>query len=204
VPSRISVPPIIFALFLVSCAGGVKNAADAPGVVTLGEQGRFTLLDPQYIEAPLDTAQRISGAYGKEEFAVNAWVKADGGGVSMVFMSGPGMSLGEFEFSAGSVSLVSPYLPGNIRAEYLAADFQLCYYQVEALRKALDGLTLYAGPKPMPRSDARETRPIPDAQLRRIYEGDNLIIEIETGAGEIKYTNLLRNYSYTITAGAAE
>ncbi|MDR2182366.1 MAG: DUF3261 domain-containing protein [Treponema sp.] len=186
-PFRIPVSPLVFALLLLSCAGGVKETAETPRVVTLGERGRFTLLDPRYIEAPLDTVQRISGAYENGEFAVTAWVKADGAGVSMVFMSGLGISLGEFEFGAGSISLVSPYLPASIGPEYLAADFQLCYYQVEALGKALDGLTLHAG-----------------GNVRRIYEGENVIIEIETGAGEIRYTNLLRNYSYTITAGTAE
>jgi hypothetical protein len=179
----------ISVFFLFSC--GVKTTNE-PRAIILGERGSFTLLDPKYLEAPLDAAQNISGSYGKNQFSVTAWVKADSSGISMIFMGSMGVSLGEFEFDGVSISLVSPYLPKNTRAEYLAADFQLCYYQVEALQKALDGLTLRIEIKP----EAQGT------EIRRIYEGENLIIEIEKMVNSITYTNILRNYSYTITGEA--
>jgi hypothetical protein len=176
------------AVFLFSC-GNVSFDKE----ILLGERGSFTLLDPAYIEEALDTEQRITARYGDTEFTAGAWVQADAKGISMLFFNNFGASLGEFEYHSGAAAISSPYLPKNIKAEYFAADFQLCYYRVEELQKALAGLTI--------KSDAGE---IPGTSIRRIYEDGALIIEIIKTYTDVTYTNKLRGYSYTIVNTPAQ
>ena len=82
--------------------------------------------------------------------------------------------------------------PPSFRAEYLAADFQFCFYRPEALREALAkcGLAFELLDDAVSRTE-----------IRRIREGKQIIIEIEKTADLVHYRNFLRGYAYTL-AGA--
>ncbi len=73
--------------------------------------------------------------------------------------------------------------PQSFKPEYIVADFQLCFYDPDIVRRALKdcGLVL-------------ETQ----SNFRRIFEGKSLIIEIERASGAVKFVNHLRGYSYTL------
>jgi hypothetical protein len=146
----------------------------------------FRLLPPGDIEKPLDMAQRMSGNYGETSFTLNCWVRADTTGIFMSFFNEMGADMGELEYTGEGLSFSSPYAPQNLKAEYLIADFQFCFYNFEALVSGLGGLTLK-------RELSGET------ELRRIYEGERLLIEIEKTPAHVRYANRLRSYAYTIT-----
>jgi hypothetical protein len=134
-------------------------------------------------------AQHITGAWDGREFILDAWTEADENRVVMVFFSTLGNGLGDLSFDQGGLSFSSPLLPPTVQAEYILADFQFCFYRVEALEPALKraGLTLRveqpAGGRP---------------EVRLILEGDRPLIRIEKDAARVVYTNYFRGYSYTL------
>jgi hypothetical protein len=180
-----------FALLAVvclhSCATKQAEASFAPVYVT--DQVKYVLLPPSNIKDPLDMAQQISGSWGKQEFLMDAWVRADQKGISMALFNSLGTTLGDLSFSDRALSFSSPLFPSSFKAEYIIADFQFCFYRIDALVPALRGLTLvveiWDG-----LSGSRE--------VRRILEGKKLIIEIEKTDGMVRYTNHLRGYAYTL------
>jgi hypothetical protein len=74
----------------------------------------------------------------------------------------------------------------------MAADFQLCYFRREALSRALGeiGLSLDV-------IGGGDENGLP-TEIRRIGENGRTIIEIEKTGNEIRYTNFLRGYGYTL------
>jgi hypothetical protein len=175
---------------LVSCATQSKHPAFSPVYVT--DRAKFILLPAAEIEAPLDGPQQISGSYGKQEFIMEAWVKADENEVNMALFNSFGAGMGDFSFRDEGILLSSPVFPASFKAEYLAADFQFCFYKAEALEAALEecGLSL----------EVEKTGSEPENyhEIRRIREGEKIIIEIEKTREQIRYTNLLRGYAYTL------
>jgi hypothetical protein len=103
----------------------------------------------------------------------------------MELLNDLGGSLGELSFTGEELSFTSSFFPRNLKAEYVAADFQFCFYQVPALRRALEGISI-------------ETEGEQNTERRFFYEGNKLLIEIEKKPGSVEYTNHLRGYSYSI------
>ncbi|MDR2073675.1 MAG: DUF3261 domain-containing protein [Spirochaetaceae bacterium] len=155
------------------------------GPVYLSEGAGFPLLLPEHIEKNIDMFQRISGVYRERHFELNAWVRADGTGITMELLNDMGSSLGELAFTEKGLRFTSSYFPGTLPVEYAVADFQLCFYRIPALQGALGRLRL-------------ETKTGDSLERRLVYDGDALIIEIEKEPGSLRYTNHLRAYSYTI------
>jgi hypothetical protein len=168
-----------------SCA--TRPPASSYEPVSITTKARFILLGPEYLEAPLDMAQHIRGSYGDREFLADAWVKADNNGIVMALFNSMGASLGEFSFDDEGVSFSSALFPAIVKPEYIAADFQFCFYQAEALEAALKRAGLGF------RAEAVE-----GGGIRRITEGSTPIITIEKKAASISYTNHLRGYAYTL------
>jgi hypothetical protein len=150
---------------------------------------QYVLLPPTAIEKPLDMAQQISGSYGNQDMVMDAWVQADDQGITLALLSSMGSSLGELSFSEGALSFVSSLFPPSLRVEYVVADFQFCFYRIDALKPALGKLRLTVEIQDGP-GGARE--------VRRILDGKKLIIEIEKAPEAVHYTNYLRNYRYTL------
>jgi hypothetical protein len=172
-------------LFFSACAGkpSIKNNY---GHVYLTNDASFILLPPEHIEKELDMFQRISGAYGKNQFDMNVWVKADKTEIVMELFNDMGNSMGTLVFSGTELNFTSPYIPSNKKAEYAVADFQFCFFKADVLRSALGKLSL----KIENDSAGNETR--------FIYDGKKCIIEIKKNPGLVRYINYLRGYSYAI------
>jgi hypothetical protein len=181
----------------VSC--GTSPQGLRAGPVYISDSLQFRLLPPGGIEKPMDMSQRIGGSYGERRFEINAWVKADGSGLRIVFYNDLGGGMGELYYGKEGLSFDSPYFPKNIRAEYLVADFQFCFYDFEALRAALAADSQSGTKLVLERSFGTAPPPGEQTELRRIYEGDKVLIEIEKTPSRLRYTNRLRGYSYTIT-----
>ena len=177
-------------LYPVSCATQPSTSRFEP--VFLSGQARYYLLPAAEIERPVDCAQQISVRYEGQEFTMDAWVKADANGIEMSLFNALGVGMGDFSFSDDGVSLNSPVFPPSFKAEYMAADFQLCYFRREALGRALGeiGLSLDV----IGGGDENGLR----SEIRRISEAGELIIEIEKNGNEIRYANFLRGYGYTL------
>ena len=179
---------LLFAVILIclsSCAS--SPAARRSGLYAwLTDDSKYMLLRPENIENPMDSHQLFSALYGNRSFLFIAWVKADSTGIDMTFMNELGTNMGELSFREGSVSYSTPMLPEFIGGEYIVADFQLCYYNAPALRKALEscGLSL------------DET-----GNVRRVYKGKNLVMEIEKNQNTVKLVNHYRGYTYTLEGG---
>jgi hypothetical protein len=176
--------PVLF--LLASCQSApASRRAQSYGPVTVSGDTSFSLLAPGHIAKNLDMLQRISGSYGNNHFDMNAWVMADANGISMELFNDMGNSLGQLLYTGTDLAFTSSYFPRGLKAEYAVADFQFCFYRIEALRSVLGNIKL-------------ETESAADLERRRFYDGDTLIIEIEKTAASVHYTNHLRSYAYTI------
>ena len=176
-------------LCLVSCATKHDSSHFSPVYVT--DQARYVLLPPSNIETPLDMAQQITGKYGKQEFLLDAWVKADEGELTIALFNALGADMAQLSFDGAGISLVSSVFPPAVKPEYIAADFQFCFYRVDVLVSALkaSGLTLT--------TDIQDTLD-GGKEVRTIYSGNKQIIEIVKTGEMVQYANFLRGYSYTL------
>jgi hypothetical protein len=175
---------------LVSCAAQAPVSPFSPVYVT--NSAFFMLLPAAEIEKSIDGPQQMTGNYGGAAFVLTAYVRADETGIDMAFFNDLGADMGNFSFNGQAVSFHSPVFPSQVKAEYLAADFQFCFYRPEALRQALAGQNLGFELLRAAGEDGA------DREIRRISGGRETIIEIEKTAGYIRYTNFLRGYAYTI------
>jgi len=171
-------PTLVF--ILCSCS---SLAVDKRPYAYLADRSKYILLPSAAIEKPVDMAQHISALYNGQRSYFSAWVLADENRIDMSLFNELGASMGELSYKEGVVSLSSAVFPQSVKPEYIVADFQLCFYDPDLVRMALKdcGLVLDV-----------------DNNQRRIFEGKNLIIEIEKSSGEVKLVNHLRGYSYTL------
>ncbi|MDR2631957.1 MAG: DUF3261 domain-containing protein [Spirochaetaceae bacterium] len=178
---------LFLTFLLISCVTKPSESPYPP--VYLTRRAWYTLLPPNEIEAPLDLGQHITGTYGEEEFVLEAWTEADENRVTMAFFNSLGVSMGDLSFDGGGLFFSSAFLPPQVTAEYILADFQLCFYRPEALEKALNraGLTF------------KVEKAVDTAwEVRSLFEGKTLIIKIEKGSSSVVYTNYFRRYAYTL------
>jgi hypothetical protein len=134
-------------------------------------------------------AQQISAVYSGRDYLFYAWVKADETGTVMAIFNSFGAGMGELSYREGMVSFSSPFFPPSLKPEYIMADFQLCFYEIEAVSRALKGCGLGL---------ETEKDGVGGREIRRISDGKKLIIEIEKTKTAIRYVNHLREYAYTL------
>lgn len=171
---------------LVSCLTTPEPPSPyAPVYIT--DRGKYSLLPPAELEYPMDMPQQISGRFGTRELVMNAWIQADHTQITMVLFNSFGTGMGEVFFREGSVSLSSPLFPPSLKPEYIIADFQFCFYRAGALSRALEDCGLALS---VEQDGYRE--------IRTITERKKPVIKIEKTKTVLRYTNYLRDYSYTL------
>ena len=165
-----------------SCATGVKYREDRPHAY-LTDTSSFILLPTGAVGKSMDMAQRISASYQGRDFFMMAWVKADETVIEMTLLSEMGTTIGELSYRDELISFSSEVFPASLKPEYIIADFQLCFYDTVLLARALKNCGL----------DMESS-----GSARRVLRGKNLIYEIEKNNEEVRLTNHLRGYAYTL------
>lgn len=104
-------------------------------------------------------------------------------------------TIAELAYANDSVSFASSLIDvEKMKAEYVLADFQACFYPFDALKKNFEkhGFTF---------TEKRSTENgNPDFE-RVLSENGNVIFRIVRKANEIVFENVLRHYAYHITLG---
>jgi hypothetical protein len=185
----------VFLVLLVSLFAACKTEAKYSPYppVAITSRARYFLLPPSAIEEPLDMPQQVTGRYGEQEFIIDCWVQANEQGITIALFNSFGTEAGYLAFTDGAVSFFSSVFPPNLRAEYIVADFQFCFYRVDLLSQALkdSGLTLVVEIR-----DGIEEKE--SQEVRTIFAGKKPVVEIVKTESAVSLKNFLRDYSYTL------
>ena len=188
---------LAFLLALVGC----HHSHVAPGVapVYYSDSRSVELLPTAAMTDPIDMPQHIAGNFTKpdgstDSFEADSWVRANDSILSITMFTGFGTTLGEITYERDSVKAESSVLDvTKMKAEYLVADFQVCFYPFAQLKVNFEkaGFTFV---------ESRDASADGD-YVRTLKEGDRVILVATKKAREVSLVNELRKYSYRITLG---
>ena len=127
------------------------------------------------------------GRYGSQNFNIYVYVLADSSNISLVGITPTGQQL--FDISYASEILTATAAMGfpNDMARYILMDFQLTFFNVDALKSKLRRAGLVFSEE--------KTK---NSSRRTLSNGDSLIIEIVNNGPVIQFSNHLRGYVYEI------
>lgn len=194
------------AVCLTSCHQSLVKPNSVP--IYYSDSGYINLLPTQAMSGSLDGLQHLEGTFSKDPTAQGAqedtssktfsgevWVRANDTLLSITLMSGFGTTIAELTYAKDSVSFASSLIDvEKMKAEYVLADFQACFYPFDALKKNFEkhGFVF---------TEKRSTEDgNPDFE-RVLSENGNVIFRITRKANEIVFENVLRHYAYHITLG---
>ncbi|MCL2129446.1 MAG: DUF3261 domain-containing protein [Treponema sp.] len=184
---------LLFFFVSFACVISCKSVAKKDSLgsdslyVDITDSSKFVLLPTGGIVGAMDMVQFLSFEYGGQVYFFNAWVKANDNEIEMAFFNELGKSMGELSYRNGSANFSSPifqrFIIQFIKPEYIIADFQFCFYDPILLARSLKDIGLVL--------EASENS-------RRIFSGNEVIIEIEKTNNAVKLVNNLRGYIYTL------
>lgn len=178
---------IVSCLALVACASSPKPGATTQPV-WLTNQKSITILPVSALAGTLVLQQQIEGDYQGQGYVMQTVIDADESHFSLIALNSFGTQVFDLEYDDLGIRYESGLPIGNIKCEYLMADFQLCYFPAPALEAMISAAGL----------EFAETGD--GASLRRtVSDAGQLIIEIERRDGILHYRNLLRGYAYHIS-----
>ncbi len=194
---------LAFLLALVGC--GSSNVKPGTAPVYYSDSRSVELLPTAAMTDPIDMPQHIAGSFTKpdgstDSFEADSWVRANDSILSITMFTGFGTTLGEITYERDSVKAESSVLDvTKMKAEYLVADFQVCFYPFAALKENFEkaGFTFVEA------RDASADGEVSAAgdYVRTLKEGDRVILVATKKAREVSLVNELRKYSYRITLG---
>ncbi len=194
---------LAFLLALVGC--GSSNVKPGTAPVYYSDSRSVELLPTAAMTEPIDMPQHIAGNFTKpdgstDSFEADSWVRANDSILSITMFTGFGTTLGEITYERDSVKAESSVLDvTKMKAEYLVADFQVCFYPFAALKENFEkaGFTFVEA------RDASADGEVSAAgdYVRTLKEGDRVILVATKKAREVSLVNELRKYSYRITLG---
>lgn len=185
---------IISAVFLMAC----NHSMVKPGVtpVFYSDSRSVTLLPTHAMTSSIDGPQHLEGTFSKADgtesrFEGDSWVQANDTILTVMLFSGFGATIAELTYAKDSVSFSSSVMNvEKMKAEYVLADFQTCFYPYESLRNNFE------------RSGFEfEERRNGDDFVRTLSENGTTILKVEKKGPEIILVNELRHYNYHITLG---
>ena len=188
---------LAFLLALVGC--GSSNVKPGTAPVYYSDSRSVELLPTTAMTEPIDMPQHIAGSFTKpdgstDSFEADSWVRANDSILSITMFTGFGTTLGEITYERDSVKAESSVLDvTKMKAEYLVADFQVCFYPFAALKENFEkaGFTFV---------ESRDVSAAGD-YVRTLKVGDRVILVATKKAREVSLVNELRKYSYRITLG---
>ena len=137
--------PFVRALLLV-CAlllvAGCHHSRVAPGTapVYYTDERAVSLLPTEAMNANLDMPQHLRGEFTQQDgstksFEGDSWVRANDTTLSIMLFSGFGTTIAEITYTKDSVHFESSVMDvEKMKAEYVLADFQVCFYPYKALK----------------------------------------------------------------------
>lgn len=190
--TKSSIIKFSFLIFLFFSCNSTKNIREnliSPVYVT--NTKKFYLLSPNNIQENIDKVQLLSGSFGENSFSINSYLQADENGIFLSLFNDLGSGMGDLVYDGTEVSFESKVFPKALKAEYIVADLQFAYYDVDSLQKSLAtlGLDFF--------SDVLSD----GTKVRVIKNKDKIIEEIKQKDGVLTIENKLRNYKYVLTEG---
>lgn len=170
-------------LVFASCAS-MKQNIKYPVHVT--NTAVIDLLPASDMKGAIDGLFSLEMKSKGKSFCALSYLTADDTGIYATLLNDFGMNIASLSYTGEELNLDSAVLPKNMRAQYLVADLQFALYDIDALQSALNGAGLVL------KIDGDSTR-------RTIMKGKKIIEEIEINGGNIKVSNVLRDYELYAT-----
>lgn len=198
------IPALTFSLFLLFSCNSTRNPAGLSEAeatirrntnpVYVTNTKKVYLLPVESIRAPVESYQYFEGDFGSKKFNSNLFLTADSSGISVLILNEMGIEMGLLVYDGESASLESTLFPKSLKCEYILLDLQNAYAEEDALKKhyASYGLEFEESSQPVLQG--------PDVKIRWIKNGKKIIEKISIFEKKIEIENILRGYSYRLTA----
>ena len=177
-------------LLLSSCLTNKKESGLRPVYIT--NTKKIKLLEPQYTEREISDVQLLNGSFGDTGFSLLSYSEINKDGIMLELFNDFGTDMGRLSYDGISVTFDSAYFPSKLPGEYIVADIQNAFYAESALKQNYEAARLTFESS---RAENDESEII---EIRRIYDGKNLIEEITITPSEVSVKNILRGYSYSL------
>jgi len=207
---------LIFALslFLLFSCNSTRNPAELSEAeatirrntnpVYVTNTKKVYLLPVESIRTPVESYQYFEGDFGSKKFNSNLFLT-----ISVLILNEMGIEMGLLVYDGESASLESTLFPKSLKCEYILLDLQNAYAEEDALKKhyASYGLEFEEVSQPSsseqnnnaPSSAPGGTQNAP-LKTRYIKNGKKIIEKISIFEKKIEIENILRGYSYRLTA----
>ena len=152
------------------------------------------LLPVESIRTPVESYQYFEGDFGSKKFNSNLFLTADSSGISVLILNEMGIEMGLLVYDGESASLESTLFPKSLKCEYILLDLQNAYAEEDALKKHYASYGLEFEEVSQTASQG------PDVKIRYIKNGKKIIEKISIFEKKIEIENILRGYSYRLTA----
>jgi len=182
-------------LLLAGCHKSLVKPGSAP--VFYSDSRSVELLPTTAMKTPMDMPQHLEGTFIKADgsethFDGDTWVRANDSILTVILFGGFGTTIAELTYVGDSVSFESSVMDVNkMKAEYVLADLQVCFYPFEALKENFEQSGFGF-------SEEKNG----DDFVRTLSESGKTILKVEKKGSEINLVNELRRYKYHITLGS--
>ena len=154
----------------------------------------------------LDMPQHLRGEFTQQDgslksFEGDSWVRANDTTLSIMLFSGFGTTIAEITYGKDSVHFESSVMDvEKMKAEYVLADFQVCFYPYKALKDNFEEAGfVFEESRGGSNGGANDGTALD--YVRTLKDGNTLVLTAERKGKEITLVNSLRHYSYHITLG---
>lgn len=183
----------IFTILIFSCASKPQNEFPVTcknlKPVYITDSKKIFLLHPAYNSSIVDSLQLLEGNFDKQTFSLLIYSQIDSKAISLSLFNDFGTDMGNVSFNENNVIFDSAFFPASLPGEYIIADIQNAYYDINALSQN------YKKSKLIFYSELNEKN---NSEKRFIYDGSKLIEEIQISKKGIIIINYLRNYKYEL------
>ena len=190
---RVSLFLIAGLLLFASCKtkGAARQSATRPVYIT--NTKKINLLPPEKSALVFDGLQLFNGSFGDTGFTMMSYTQIDARGISLSLINDFGTDMGNLFYDGNQLKFESAYLPSKLPGEYIVEEIQNAYYDEEALKEN------YAAAKL--RFEVQKDAEDAEGniyEVRRIFDGKNLIEKITKSEGKVRITNYLRGYAFEL------
>ena len=197
---------IFVSIFLISCATSRFDSAFSP--VYLTNSSQYALLPTEAMDGNLDGIQRMCADFGGTVFDFTVYAISDSTQLSMTILNEFGTTMGNLFYDGSNLDFDSAVFPKNLKAEYIVADFQLCFYKVDELKTALSKIGLEfenllecgADGTCVDTRILRQKNKMISKITKTYAASDENSSEKTESLKSIRYENFLRGYGYTLTS----